>query len=635
MEMRLHLFVLQGERDGMVDIVKKICRQHRTWFVVLLGAYATASASYTQFGFSIAEGKYIFFFALFLLLCFALNRAVAVKTRRVQLAGGLLAFLFGTFTVLGTALHADDSLAVFGTSAHAVFTCFAQIVGLSVMFYALLVPLLDCILKSDLTASRGERRYFTANKSSFLLIWAFIFLCWLPYLLAYYPGNFSQDSFRQLSYVIGGYPLDAGHPLIHTAYLGLFGKLGMAMGSLNHGMALYSLSQMLLLSAAFAYTLGRLCRLGVKPSLRVALLLFFALFPVNAAYSVTGWKDILFGALGLLLTVMVFEAVHDPKGYLASKRNIVMTIVVMVLFALYRNNGFHALLIFLPFFFFAFRKQLRATLTIVGSVAAALVLYNVLVFSVFKVPPSPPYHALSIPLQQIARTVRDHRDTMTQQQLDTINELLPVDEIGDLYKPGLSDPIKWVMNVEAYEQNKLRYLKLWAELGVRYPGTYIESFMCLNYGYWYPSTSRWVISARVLEDRIEFPYAEYPLARHSLWPAAETFLARFGAVKLASLPPLSLLYGTGIQFWVLLFSMAVIWVKRRRCWLPFVPSLALWLTTIASPVCAEYRYIYMLVLTAPVCLIMALTLSKKPDEAPDEPVGTEEPAAQPNLPPEA
>lgn len=62
------------------------------------------------------------------------------------------------------------------------------------------------------------------------------------------------------------------------------------------------------------------------------------------------------------------------------------------------------------------------------------------------------------------------------------------------------------------------------------------------------------------------------------------------------------------MFWLLLIAIALWIVKRRgRLVSALFPILALWLTTLASPVYCEYRYLYGLALTAPVFLCLALS----------------------------
>ena len=99
---------------------------------------------------------------------------------------------------------------------------------------------------------------------------------------------------------------------------------------------------------------------------------------------------------------------------------------------------------------------------------------------------------LSIPLQQIARVEKYHKDSLDINTIYQINKFFNVENIGEKYNPVLSDPVKTEFKNEVFKDNKIEFVKLWGKLLLRYPKDYIESFISNSYGYYYPEAKHWV-----------------------------------------------------------------------------------------------------------------------------------------------
>ena len=93
---------------------------------------------------------------------------------------------------------------------------------------------------------------FIEKKYAFFVLWAVIFLLWIPFWLSSYPGIFSYDSNLQFNWYFTDYR-SAHHPLVHTWMLGGLVDLGHTLfGSYQAGAVLYALTQMVIMSALFA-----------------------------------------------------------------------------------------------------------------------------------------------------------------------------------------------------------------------------------------------------------------------------------------------------------------------------------------------------------------------------------------------
>ena len=78
----------------------------------------------------------------------------------------------------------------------------------------------------------------------------------------FFPGCLSPDSISELDMILGGAPLSNHHPLIHQWTVAPFVLLGRALGSVAWGVGLYSLFQMMAMSAIFAAVVRRLMTEG-------------------------------------------------------------------------------------------------------------------------------------------------------------------------------------------------------------------------------------------------------------------------------------------------------------------------------------------------------------------------------------
>ncbi len=599
----------------MPEFMLQILRRFRGWWICAL-AFVSAVALYLfLFNYPSASGKMVIWFAIFVGLVLLIRKSFTVVDKRIKQVSFVFALLFSLFTIIGDALHRTLSLSEYCYSFSAILKCCFFVTGFAILYYTLLLLLLDLVMKLDFSNRVKEFACFTDNHRSFLLVWAVIFLCWIPYFLVYYPGLFSYDSVLQIKQATGEWPITAHHPLIHTGIIAACMKFGEIFGSLEVGTATYSILQMLAMSAIFAFVIRYLTKIRVRYVIRLLILLYFALFPINALYSITMWKDVLFGGITLALFILLFETLRSPETLFASKRHLIILSVFIVLFCLFRNNALYALVLFTPVIFIVCRKYWRSLAAVSLACIVVVGAFNITAFSILKIPQGSIVESLSVPLQQLARTVRDHPYELTEQEKTAINEILPIDQVGAAYSARLSDPVKNLFNKEAFSANKGKYISLWAKLFVKHPKTYVESFLCNNYGYWYPDVD-FITSANGFTGDLEVPFQP-----RSLLPIQPQSIEKYNRELLPVIPVFSMLYSIGFMVWILIISVGIFILKRqKRLIVPFVLLGTLWLTNLASPVFAEYRYMFGIVISAPVALALALGTPRREPDAEGKPL---------------
>ena len=189
-----------------------------------------------------------------------------------------------------------------------------------------------------------------------------MFICYLIYMIAFYPIIMSKDpSFQLLQYfhIDNKYSyysvlLDKNviitnhHPVVHTLLLGTCVKLGMGLfNSSNIGLFIYSIIQTSILILTLSYTIKFMKEINISTKYRFACLLIYALVPVFPFYAMSPVKDVIFGCLIILYIITVYKCIKLEEKI--SVKNIIKIITLSILMFLFRNNGIHVFILTFPF----------------------------------------------------------------------------------------------------------------------------------------------------------------------------------------------------------------------------------------------------------------------------------------------
>jgi len=466
---------------------------------------------------------------------------------------------------------------------------------------------------------------FASKHACFFLAWGIIFVCWIPYFLILYPGLVTYDPQWEIHMILGSSPYSAHHSIIHTLMLFPFIKLGQAVGSLNAGIACFSIFQMLYMSAAFAFAVYYLCRRGVHPFFAFAALVYFAVFPINSYYSVTAWKDIPFAAALLIFTLAVIEIIRTRKEFFSAKSHWVWLILSAIGLSTLRDNGLYIVILMFSISLFFTRGFRKNIIIAFGCCAAFYALYIGVLYPALDVQKKNITEALSIPAQQLAYVAHEHWDEFSVEDKEVLQLLFSKkieegaaggyeEHIGKYYSPFISDPVKFRLDLSSAENRKL-FFSIWFDMLKRYPREYIKAFIDVGIGYWNPYVIYWTVSNGTVATEIyEFDMVIPPLDIYSdsVFPKIFNIFLSYNPGNMRVVPIIGLFYNIGFNFWVFIVCAVLTILKRQaRYLLSFLPVFLLWLTCLASPVYAEFRYIYGLFVCLPVLLPTALSLRLK------------------------
>lgn len=429
-----------------------------------------------------------------------------------------------------------------------------------------------------------------------------LLLCWLPYLLILWPGTVSNDSITQLAEALGRRALSNGNPVFQTGLIWLAVQLGQTlMGSADAAVALYTLTQGVLMAWLMGYTLNRIRRAHTPAWLAWLAAAFFALCPVFPTFAFCMGKDTNFAMAVLWLMLMVWRVLESRWPPL---RTLVGLILSSVLCVLLRNAGIGIAMatlgLLLVWALTVRTRQWRAPLAALAVTAAVAMVLHLSVLPALGAQPTPETENWSLPLQQVARVVAN--EEATPEERAAIDEAMPVDEIKAAYKGELSDPVKALWRESTTDAQRNAFFATWLRLGFKHPATYLSATFHNTYGYLLPgyvNTSKPTLlmgmEGRTTAIDGAFDFTVNPWA-NSMRVTLKTLYA---------FAPFRLLTSPGLFAWVLLMAIVgALHCRQRRYVVAMLPALIVLAGCLLSAVNGYVRYALPLYFAAPVLLAL-------------------------------
>ena len=523
--------------------------------------------------------------------------------KRLIICVSILSFMFSLFEVIGFSINNYMNLSGIISTTNTFIKAGFKFLANFILFFVLLAFIFEKM--SNVNHPIKTSYSLKKIKKFSILVFILCFICYTLYLLSYFPGMLSFDSLFQIQQGLGMYEMTSHHPIFHTLVITLCMKLGViCFNSYEIGTAIFSLLQILFMSFTFSFTIYYLLRKGLPKILIIFSSIFYIFYPVMAIYSITMWKDVPFALMFNLLLIIVYEIIINKDNFMKSKKNLVLLSFVMLLFSLFRNNGIYIIIIGIVPIFIYCKKYWKQILICFVLVFLIYQFINGPLLNMLNIKKGSIREALSVPLQQMARVVKNERENITDEKYKEIISFINCDDIASSYNPVLSDPIKECFNDNYFSENKFKFIKLWISLGIQFPKQYIESFLCNTVGYWYPETVHTVVTRNIYNFEDGILIVQRDLINVGLLKKYDSI------IEMRNIPVISMLFSIGFFVWILFIScMYCIYIRDYKKMLLYIFVFALWLTVLASPVHAEYRYIFGLFTAMP--LILSCTIYRK------------------------
>lgn len=484
-----------------------------------------------------------------------------------------------------------------------IFNIFLLTFVIYMFFQKIIEPMMELrhSQKQEVFCANTEKTYF----QYFLKVCIIQIICWLPVFLAYYPGLFAYDVMSQIPQQMGSY--NSHHPLIHTLYLQFFYYFigGDLFKNYNTGIALATITQMIVFSAMISYVHLYLFSINVKKSIRYLLIALVSLLPEFSMLAISMTKDTFFaGSVGLLITGLGYECKNSEVLEKVSLHKVIY-IFAIILTILFRNNGIYPVIVLAGAILVQsiikkrYRFFIQTLLGIVLGMIISLMLQNGLNASKGSL-----NEALNLPYQQIACAYMENKDTMSTEDIDAVFKIIPDVE---RYNPHISDPIKFTAHGDIYLKD---LIGLYLKFLMKYFNSYLRAFSNLNAGYLglsdvsfaeiYGTTSRQGI---FLTDTKE----GFNITHHTYLPWIENLYEYlYTSNKYEMIIGLNILCSPAFYFWIMVSFMLYGIAEKGYDIIPIVLFMTTFLLTLLAGPCVLSRYALPYIISIPVVGTCAL-----------------------------
>lgn len=523
----------------------------------------------------------------------------------------VLSLGFAVLNSLAFSMYYSDSWRLI---AEYPLTAVIATAGLAVLFYTAGLYLFD-LFSSGFLMKKGNSsapsKFFNFYSTHTVLsVFIVIFLCWIPWHIACYPGFASKEMYEQFLQSSEKLPLYSRHTSLFLTFIsGIFFRLGAGLKNEDMGLYLYLLFQSAVCAYVFALCLDSMKKMGLRPAFQAAGLFFFAVFPFGGFLFIYADGGILYGAVLLLFTLqtahLAFFSKPEPK-----QRQIVLYAVTFLLLCLLRKDGVYTAgitaAVLLPTTVPP-KSVYRMTVCLLASFFTFLFLTKSL-FPFMGFTPDNRREMLSIPFQQTARYLKYHAENISQEEMTQISRTLDTAVIADAYNPIVSDPVKntYRLNLNPEENRLLKnYFKTWFKMFFRHPETYLQATMANSFAYY-------TFTPYFQPERLPSPddgfYPEYRQEASVL----KQFFKKIYFLASWNIPFSYLLYGFAFYTWLLaLIGVFFLTNGMRKALIPMIPAACAFLACIASPVNGLLQYYLPVMMCLPFLFAFAASSDKK------------------------
>ncbi len=582
----------------------------RTLSVCALCACICSAGLYQYLG--PAWGSMAAFFCCFLLFCVC----AALRPQKGEVISCLL--MGGVFGSMHTIGHSYDTLNSYGLIMRNMKTllsgayCMVSLALVAACVCLLLIRLMDLLRKQLLCTEIANP---SKRKKLFIFSACLIFIGSVPYLLLYAPGLNIYDTRDQLlqffgfpSYIGDGSALSDHHPVFLTLVYGGFMKLGLMLGSANIGQMIYSLLSMALLALCWGYALCTMYDCGLSKKACMGIAVFIALYPVFALYAFNMCKDVSAAPFVILYAAQMVQLCRTKGEKIKERGFCALLFANMLMLMLMRKPSMYALAFAAVFAVIGFKGvRLRLCAVMLGAVLVFQLGYSGVILPAMGVIPGETREMLSIPFQQTARYINTYPDDITPEEMQAVSNVLNVEYGIPAYNPRLSDPVKDSSNPDLSGGLK-DYIFAWISMGIRHPGVYLDAWLNMIYGYFYPSDSNTILCLTLNSpDQGEIVLTQNPSLRSMQVAFHDTFY-----LVVRKLPGIGMLFYVNTVTWAFLFLLVDI-IRRDGLrgmvpWMFFFGTLGI---CMLSPKSGEIRYLMPILYALPVMFGAALLSGKR------------------------
>lgn len=444
---------------------------------------------------------------------------------------------------------------------------------------------------------------------------------YIPYIVVSYPANIMGDAYAQM---LQAYPelgivtpayldghllsdsvyLSSHHPITHTLLIHVFLQFGNSVfHSFNIGIFLFALLQFLFMLTAISFAVRLIV---VETSLHIKyvflVMLYYILSPRIQSYMFLITKDVIYSVFLLYFMCALYLVIHKQD-----KKYFFLFFVSVLGMILFRNEAKYILIVCLPIIALLYKTQR----TFFFKSWIYIIIFNLLFFRLLlpicNVNPGSTREMLSVPFQQTARCVRDHSEQITSIEKEAISAVLDYSTLAENYFPDRSDAVKDTFNEACDRKDIINYFKVWLQMFLKYPGSYLQATINNYYYYFYPGNKLFgdfsyegsVMCMEIMNEKMQ------PLGTNFHYPAQFNRVREFYSSlreRLAATPLLSFLMAPATYTWCLILLLCYGIYKKKLLSLSIITvPVVLVLVCLLGPCNGFYgQYLYPIVVVFPV-----------------------------------
>ena len=477
---------------------------------------------------------------------------------------------------------------------------------------------------ADNSPSAGKARIFSKGWKPGFLFWFLVILAlWLPWVVLCMPGSNSTDTLAQLSQFMGHRPYSNHHPVVSTIIFGAVYSVGMFFDGNQGGHVALLLFQYVAMAAMVALAARWLAKGGLDARIVAAITLFIGICPVFPMFVQWPVKNTIAAGVMYLfavqLAVLLLDSEHGESPHsFCSWWALALTGIFCCLL---RNDGAYIVLPTLLVALLVLVRKPDYRRAVLGSFGGILAVYLVWMMAVIPglgIATSNPREMLSLPIQQLAYTIKNDPKYFEGELGKEIESLLIEDRnlktIADKYSVKKSDPVKKQFRFDNRDEVS-QFLGIWARVGSDHLDQYREALALHTRGYWNPFMSKgkycevntvgklYTVAARGTpnEDHFDGVYEVHPGGK-SLCKGLINFMW--------SVPGLALLVNPAFYVWVCVLAGLGLLIRRRPTAVLLVLCVCIIGICCLSPLTGGLRYAFPLCFLAP--LMLGFLASRKP-----------------------
>lgn len=524
----------------------------------------------------------------------------------------LIAIVASIFTIVCKSYSYDNKLNIIWFSKVQIVKTIVFFIGYILIYYALFKKISNVKLDLSIFKKKTEFIVNKINKHPFITVFILLILIWLPWMVISYPGISNADTMDQLnqffhrdnSWTIKTINLlspdvyiNKHHSVFHTVVMGVILKLGNELVSYRFGAGVFIFLQVILMAISFSVMIKYMKNNKINSLIILWSILFVGFNPIVVTYVICAVKDTPNAVFNMLYVIFLLQIVRNFDSVYKSKLRLILLLVTILMVLVLRNNGIYTFLLSFPWLLLIYRKYWKKIMLTFMIPLVIFGLYDKVLLSSLNVSDGSIREALSVPVMQLSRVVRDKPDAFTDEDIEKIDIVFDFDRVRGHYDPYVSDGVKEGYNKDATDDDLKSFFGVWFKYLKKYPNIYVESVVNSTFWYFYPGGNR---DAFYLINSWDSLKDNYNLKCIPMFSTIRGVVNKLLYIYY-DLP----FFMNKVAYfdWILIIScFYIIRKKKYKYLIPLSALIAVLLSCLASPLNGSYRYILPIIFSLPIIL---------------------------------